>query len=135
MGVWGVICKAIHLYKCLSKAVWNKDSYLRQIPHFSHEMVTRCRGKEIDSVFDIIEMENDDRENLLSLSQAQMTDVAKFCNRYPNIEMNHEVEDAESAATGQPTMVHISLEREADVVGNVIGRTNLQNHFCLYKLL
>ena len=82
-------------------------------------------------MFDIIEMENDDRENLLSLSQAQMTDVAKFCNRYPNIEMNHEVEDAESAATGQPTMVHISLEREADVVGNVIGRTNLQNHFCL----
>ena len=50
-----------------------------------------------------------------------MTDVAKFCNRYPNIEMNHEVEDAESAATGSPTMVHISLEREAEVVSNVIG--------------
>ena len=35
--------------------------------------------------------------------------------------MNHEVEDAESAATGSPTMVHISLEREAEVVSNVIG--------------
>ena len=66
-------------------------------------------------------MENDDREELLSLSQGQMTDVAKFCNRYPNIEMNHEVDDPESAATGQPTMVNIMLEREADVVGNVIG--------------
>ena len=36
--------------------------------------------------------------------------------------MNHEVEDAESAATGSPTMVHISLEREAEVVSNVIGK-------------
>ena len=36
--------------------------------------------------------------------------------------MNHEVEDAESAATGSPTVVHISLEREAEVVSNVIGK-------------
>ena len=95
---------------------------MRQVPHFSHEMVTRCRGKEIDSVFDIIEMENDDREGLLALSASQMTDVAKFCNRYPNIEMNHAVDDPQSAATGQPTMINITLEREADIVGNVIGK-------------
>ena len=66
-------------------------------------------------------MENEDREELLSLTEHQMTDVAKFCNRYPNIEMNHTVEEKENAATGQPTMVNIVLEREADVVGNVIG--------------
>ena len=73
---------SIDSYFDLFKAVWNKDSYLRQIPHFSVEMVTKCRGKDIDSVFDIIEMENDDRDNLLKLGDAEMANVARFCNRY-----------------------------------------------------
>ena len=45
-------------------------------------MVTKCRGKDIDSVFDIIEMENDDRDNLLKLGDKEMANVARFCNRY-----------------------------------------------------
>ncbi len=38
-----------------------------------------------------MDMEDDDRNTLLNLSDAQMQDVAKFCNRYPNIELNYEV--------------------------------------------
>ena len=45
-------------------------------------MVTKCRAKDIDSVFDIIEMENDDRDNLLKLGDKEMANVARFCNRY-----------------------------------------------------
>jgi len=112
---------AMELAQNLTQAVWNKDSYLRQIPHFSVEMVTKCRGKDIDSVFDIIEMENDDRDNLLKLGDKEMANVARFCNRYPNIDMNHTVEDPEDAAANRPTNVHITLEREADLAGDVIA--------------
>jgi hypothetical protein len=42
--------------------------------------------------------------------------------RYPNIEMNHTVEDPEDAAANRPTNVHITLEREADLAGDVIGK-------------
>ena len=38
-----------------------------------------------------MEMEDDVREDLLKLSEADMADVAKFSNRYPNIELTHEV--------------------------------------------
>ena len=40
---------AMELSQNLTQAVWNKDSYLRQIPHFSHELITQCRGKNVDS--------------------------------------------------------------------------------------
>ncbi len=45
--------------------------------------------------------------------------------RYPNIDMNHTVEDPEDAAANRPTNVHITLEREADLAGDVIGKIRL----------
>lgn len=45
----------------------------------------------VESVFDIMEMEDEDRSALLQLSDAQIADVARFCNRYPNIELSYEV--------------------------------------------
>jgi len=40
-----------------------------------------------------MEMEDDSRNELLKLTESQMADVARFCNRYPNIEMTYEVAD------------------------------------------
>ena len=36
----------------------------------------------MESVFDIMEMEDEDRNKLLSMTDQQMADVARFCNRY-----------------------------------------------------
>jgi hypothetical protein len=49
--------------------------------------------QKIESIFDIMEMDDDDRNSLLQLSEAEMADVARFCNRYPNIELNYEIQD------------------------------------------
>ena len=43
-----------------------------------------------------MEMEDDERNSLLQMTDAQMADVARFCNRYPNIELQYEVEDKDS---------------------------------------
>ena len=43
-----------------------------------------------------MEMEDDERNTLLKLSDAEMAEVARFCNRYPNIELQYEVEDKDS---------------------------------------
>ena len=41
-----------------------------------------------------MEMEDEEERNqLLQLTDAQMADVARFCNRYPNIELSYEVAD------------------------------------------
>ena len=43
-----------------------------------------------------MEMEDDDRNSLLQLTESQMADVARFCNRYPNIEMTYEIQEKDS---------------------------------------
>lgn len=52
--------------------------------------------KGVESIFDIMEMEDEDRSALLQLSDSQMADVARFCNRYPNIELSYEVAEKDS---------------------------------------
>ncbi len=52
--------------------------------------------QEIESVFDVMDMEDEDRNTLLNLSDVQMQDVARFCNRYPNIELTYEILNKDS---------------------------------------
>lgn len=84
---------AMELAQMVTQAMWSKDSYLKQLPHFSPEIIKRCSEKNVETVFDIMELEDDDRIKLLQLTDAEMVDVARFCNRYPNIELNYEVQD------------------------------------------
>lgn len=68
-----------------------------------------------------MELEDDDRSRLLQLTDAQMADVARFCNRYPNIEMNFEVLDKDRINSGSTVNVVVQLEREDEVTGPVIA--------------
>lgn len=54
-----------------------------------------CIFKKMESIFDIMEMEDDERNELLQLTEEQMADVARFCNKYPNIEMSFDVQEKE----------------------------------------
>lgn len=68
-----------------------------------------------------MELEDDDRSRLLQLSDAQMADVARFCNRYPNIELSFEVQDPEAIHSGSTVNVIVQLEREDEIIGPVIA--------------
>ncbi|NXK14740.1 U520 helicase, partial [Herpetotheres cachinnans] len=138
---------AMELAQMVTQAMWSKDSYLKQLPHFTSEHIKRCTDKVklgastvvlpspteeprglktsslqgVESVFDIMEMEDEDRNALLQLSDAQIADVARFCNRYPNIELSYEVVEKESIRSGGPVVVLVQLEREEEVTGPVIA--------------
>lgn len=68
-----------------------------------------------------MELEDEDRAKLLQLSDSQMADVARFCNRYPNIEMSYEVLDKDHIHSGSSVHVAVQLEREDEVSGPVIA--------------
>ncbi|XP_045506046.1 putative U5 small nuclear ribonucleoprotein 200 kDa helicase isoform X2 [Colias croceus] len=112
---------AMELAQMVTQAMWAKDSYLRQLPHFTAELVQRCADKGVETVFDVMELEDTARAKLLQLSASEMADVARFCNRYPNVELNYEVKDERRLRVGKPIVVEVSLEREDDVVGPVIA--------------
>ncbi|XP_072177738.1 U5 small nuclear ribonucleoprotein 200 kDa helicase-like [Diadema setosum] len=112
---------AMELAQMVTQAMWSKDSYLKQLPHFGPDLIKRCTEKTIESIFDIMEMEDDERRDLLQLSDAQMADVARFCNRYPNIELTYEIQEKEDLESGSPVVVMVTLEREDEVTGPVIA--------------
>lgn len=78
--------------------------------------------QKIETVFDLMDLEDDDRGKLLDgLSAIQVSDVARFCNRYPNIELAYEVESKDKIRSGSNVNVSVQLEREDEVVGPVIA--------------
>ncbi|XP_045489788.1 putative U5 small nuclear ribonucleoprotein 200 kDa helicase [Pieris rapae] len=112
---------AMELAQMVTQAMWAKDSYLRQLPHFTPAIVQRCAEKGVETVFDVMELEDNARAKLLQLSASEMADVARFCNRYPNVELNYQVQNERRLRAGKPIIVEVTLEREDDVIGPVIA--------------
>ncbi|RXM31382.1 U5 small nuclear ribonucleoprotein 200 kDa helicase [Acipenser ruthenus] len=96
---------AMELAQMVTQAMWSKDSYLKQLPYFTSEHVKRCTDKGIESIFDIMEMEDEERSGLLQLSDSQIADVARFCNRYPNIELSYEVAEKDNVKSDDNVFV------------------------------
>jgi pre-mRNA-splicing helicase BRR2 len=64
-------------------------------------------------------MEDDERRELLQMSDEQLLDIARFCNRFPNIDMTYEVLDSDKARAGRDMMLQVTLERDLE------GRTEV----------
>ena len=109
---------AMELSQMIVQGLWNKDHPLRQIPHFTEDIVQRCLGYKgedpIESVLDILSLEDDVRNSLLQLPDEKMADVAVFCNNYPNIDIEYEVQDKDDVCSGDPVQITVKLERELD---------------------
>ena len=48
---------------------------------------------------------------MLQMSESQLSDIARFCNRYPDIQMTHAVAGAGDLTAGEPVTVEVTLER------------------------
>eukprot|EP01117_Protostelium_nocturnum_P002099 TRINITY_DN1273_c1_g1_i6.p1 TRINITY_DN1273_c1_g1~~TRINITY_DN1273_c1_g1_i6.p1 ORF type:complete len:667 (+),score=271.68 TRINITY_DN1273_c1_g1_i6:29-2029(+) len=103
---------AMELSQMVTQATWDSDSVLRQVPHFDEKVLAKCKAMDVDSVFGILEME-DDQRNSLGLSDKQMQDVARFCNRYPNIELDHQI-SSHVVKSGESVEVVVNLTREME---------------------
>jgi len=109
---------AMELSQMIVQGLWSKDNVLLQIPHFTKDIVDRCeafKGDEpIESVFDILSLDDDVRNNILRLPDEKMEDVAVFCNSYPNIDISFDIVDSDDISAGDPVEIHVKLEREID---------------------
>ena len=51
------------------------------------------------------------RRELLQMSDPQLADVARVCNRYPDIEVNFDVTGGETVTAGEPVHINVFMER------------------------
>ncbi|CAF4658766.1 unnamed protein product, partial [Rotaria sp. Silwood2] len=112
---------AMNLIQMVTQAMWNKDSYLKQIPHFTNEIIQRCIDKKIENIYDLIEMQDNQRMELLQLNTLELSDVAHFCNHYPNIELSYEIPNKDNIITGSLINVNVTLERLNELSGSIIA--------------
>ena len=114
---------AMELSQMCVQAIWDKDSPLKQIPHFDDAIVDRLTALEVEQVPDLMEMDAKQRTEALQLDKSYMRDVVKYVNRFPSIEVELSLADPKVAQGDTATLV-VNLEREIDedeVVGPVIA--------------
>lgn len=105
---------SMELAQMITQAVWDSDSILKQLPHFSDDLIQRCKAKDVESIFDLMDLEEKERNQLLKLSDREMQNVAVVANRYPNIELNYEIMDKKSIQSGKNVSVICQMEREIE---------------------
>jgi len=105
-----LIC--LELCQMMCQALWDTDSSLLQLPHVTREIAKEFKLKGIEGIFDLVEMEDHERSELLSVFKPfQLADIAKICNLYPNLEVSIEVQK-EPVYMGKEMNVVIIVERE-----------------------
>lgn len=113
---------AMEVSQMVTQGMWERDSMLLQLPHFTKDLAKRCQenpGKNIETIFDLLEMEDDERRELLQISDKQLMDIARFCNRFPNIDLTYDVLNRENVTGGEKVYIQVSLERDLE------GRTEV----------
>ncbi|BGP30433.1 Pre-mRNA-splicing helicase BRR2 [Rhodotorula toruloides] len=69
---------------------------------------------DTDKVYDLLELKDTDRDKILQFTPRQLRDVAAFANRYPSVDVTYDIEDQDELSAGEPIVVNVHLEREAD---------------------
>ena len=54
------------------------------------------------------------RRELLQMSEAQLEDVARVCNRYPDIQLSYQLEGGASVPAGEQVTLTAQMEREIE---------------------
>eukprot|EP00455_Lapot_gusevi_P039579 TRINITY_DN443_c0_g2_i2.p1 TRINITY_DN443_c0_g2~~TRINITY_DN443_c0_g2_i2.p1 ORF type:complete len:1189 (+),score=464.92 TRINITY_DN443_c0_g2_i2:195-3569(+) len=105
---------AMELSQMVTQAMWDSDSPLMQLPHFTKELAAKCKSEGVEGVFDLMDMEDNARNELLQLSASKMADIARFCNQYPNIELAFSVKNKNRIHVGSTATVQVHLERDLE---------------------
>ena len=113
---------AMELSQMVVQAMWQKDSPLKQIPHFDADTIKAAQKFEINDVDDFINaMDEDENPNYkkliaaLDVEQRQLADIANFTNNfYPNIELEHALVDPEDIASNSPAQLRVKITRNID---------------------
>ncbi|XP_027773780.1 DExH-box ATP-dependent RNA helicase DExH12-like [Solanum pennellii] len=98
----------------VTQGLLHRNSMLLQLPYFTEELVNKCQQNRIETVFDLAEMEDDDKCKLLHMSDVQVRHIARCCNQFPIIHLKYNVVGSHNVS------VQVTLLRDTEV-GPVIA--------------
>jgi pre-mRNA-splicing helicase BRR2 len=116
---------ACEVSQMIVQGLWiDRDSPLQQVPHVTRELADALGALEppVESVFDLAALDAGVRARVLGLEAGALSDVARFCNRYPSIDVSFAADGAGEdgvvrAAAGAAVALTVTLTREANADG------------------
>uniref|UniRef100_A0A7S1KPB1 RNA helicase n=1 Tax=Percolomonas cosmopolitus TaxID=63605 RepID=A0A7S1KPB1_9EUKA len=97
------------LSQMVHQAMWDKDADLLQLPYFDIALGQKFSQHDVDTVFDLIEMDDAQRSQILQFTPEQMQDLAKALNRFPNIEVEYAIENADNIVAGGAVQLYVEF--------------------------
>ena len=100
--------------------MWDDDSYLLQLPHFTRKDCKIFKEKyKVKDVFELLEMSDEDRNEALTndcqFNEQQKDDIANVCNQYPNVDVQFTLlNNTQYILPNQEIHIHVEIEREMD---------------------
>lgn len=113
---------AMETSQMVVQAMWQRDSPLKQIPHFDADTIKTAQKFDIEDVEGFMTAmdpdENPDYNKLmkgLGFDNRQLTEAATFCNEYyPNVELAFEVLEADSITANSASYLAVSVTRQLE---------------------
>jgi pre-mRNA-splicing helicase BRR2 len=113
---------AMEISQMVVQAMWQKDSALKQIPHFDNDTVKAAQKYGVTDIYEFMESMDPDENpkykeliKALNLDNKQLSEAATFTNEYyPNVELAFEVLDPEEIASNNPSYLAVTVTRELD---------------------
>lgn len=95
------------------QATTSNSSSLLQLPHFTMSLIDKAKKAKVEDVFDVMNMDDKPREALFEgLSQSQMMDIARACNRFPCITCDYKVQNQDDLRAGASARILVRLGRD-----------------------
>jgi len=119
-GILKASILSMELSQMIVQGMMIRFSTLMQLPYFDFELVEKCKINNINDIPDLMNMEDEDRNNLLKFNSKELNEVAEVCNRYPFIEMkvnlknNKNTRKNNEIMAGENVEFEISLTRELE---------------------
>ncbi|SCU87351.1 LAFA_0E06216g1_1 [Lachancea sp. 'fantastica'] len=106
---------AMDLSQMIVQGMWNTDSPLLQVPHFDTQMIEKCKQRNVETVYDVMALEDEERDQLLIFQHKELASIAAFVNAYPNIELEYALpEQSAKFEAGLPITMSVTLTRDEE---------------------
>lgn len=105
---------AMKLSQMINQRIWYSDNSLKQLPFFEERMIEKAKNLGVLKLEDFLFMEDGDRDALLSdFSEHEKTEVARFSNAFPNVQIEAKLVNENSRILeGEEIIIDVEITRD-----------------------